>query len=391
MKTRVVTIALGSVLALGVGCSKEEGGAPGGKGGRGGRGAMQFPVEVVPVEARNVEYVVSAVGSVEAFEQVQITARVAGVVEQVRFSEGQEVKKGQVLAEIDPARYGIAVRSAQAALEKAEALHAEARAAAARREAANAQSPGLLPAEQLESALARASTAAAEARAAKAALEQAELNQRDAYVRAPLEGVLQTRTVQTGQYVQPGTVLATLLRREPLLLRFTVPEAEVARVKPGLSLRFTVRAEEGSHSARITHVAAAAEAESRMVRVVAEVEGEAARALRPGAFATVTVPVETTEAAPVIPQVAVRPSERGFLAFVVEDGKARERVVEPGLRTADGLLEVRRGLNPGEMLVVRGGEALRDGAAVRIVEGTGPGFTGEPRLEPDGGQGGASR
>jgi membrane fusion protein, multidrug efflux system len=388
VKTHVVRIALGAVLALGAGCGKESGGPPAGKG---GRGAMRFPVEVAPVEARDVEYIISAVGSVEAFEQVQITARVAGVVEQVRFSEGEEVKKGQVLAEIDPARYGIAVRSAKAALEKAEAQRVEARAGADRRAEANARSPGLLPADQLDSAVARARIATAEASAARAALEQAELNLRDAYVRAPMEGVLQTRTVQTGQYVQAGAVLATLLRREPLLLRFSVPEAEVTRMKPGMPLRFTVRAEGGSYTARISHVGAAAEARSRMVRVVAEVGGEEARAPRPGAFATVTVPVETAVAAPVIPQTAVRPSERGFLVFVVEDGKARERVVEPGLRTADGKLEVRRGLRPGELLVVRGAEALKDGASVRIAEGTRPSFTGEPRREADGGHGGASR
>ena len=68
-----------------------------------------------------------------------------------------------------------------------------------------------------------------------------------------------------------------------------------------------------------------------------------------------------------IPQTAVRPSERGFLAFVVEDGKAVERVLTLGLRTAGGLVEVRSGLAAGESLVVRGAEALRAGAAVRVA------------------------
>jgi multidrug efflux system membrane fusion protein len=352
---------------------------------------VQFPVEVAPVEARDVEYVVAAVGSVEAFEQVQITARVAGVVEQVRFMEGQSVKKGEVLAEIEPTRYSIAVRSAQAALEKAQAARAEAEAAAGRRTAANEERPGLLPAEQLDTAQARARTAAADASAAKAALDQAELNLRDAYVKAPMDGVLQTRTVQTGQYVQPGTVMATLLRRDPLLLRFTVAEADVSRVKPGMPARFTVRTDGRTYTGRITYVADAADPASRMVKVTAEVGGKEAQALRPGAFATVTVPVETAQGAPVIPQTAVRPSERGFLAFVVQDGKARERVVDLGLRTADGLVEVREGLKPGEQLVVRGGEALKDGAAVRIAEAARPGFTGEPRREADAANGGAVR
>lgn len=400
MKTRVVTMALGAALALGTGCGKPAGGAPaaqgggkgGGKGGGpGGRGPLQFPVEVRPVESRDVEYVVSAVGSVEAFEQVQITARVAGVVEQVRFMEGQSVKKGEVLAEIEPARYGIAVRAAQASLEKALAAKAEADSAAGRRAAANEAKPGLLPAEQIDTAEARARTAAADASAAKAAVEQAELNQRDAYVKAPMEGVLQTRTVQTGQYVQPGTVLATLLRRDPLLLRFTVPESDVARLKPGMPARFTVRSDSRTYTGKISYVADAADPASRMVKVTAEVRGEDAKALRPGAFATVTVPVDTAKGAPVIPQTAVRPSERGFLTFVVQDGKARERVVELGLRTADGLVEVREGLKPGEQLVVRGGEALKDGAGVRIAEGQKPAFTGEPRQEAEANTGGSPR
>ena len=391
-------VALMAVVALGSACGKKEGGgAPGGGppsgragGGPGGRGAMQFPVEVAPIEIRDVEYAVSAVGSVEAFEQVQITARVAGVVERVGFTEGQTVKKGEVLAEIEPTRYSLAVDAAKAAQEKAQAAAAEAQAGAQRRAAVNEQRPGLLPAEELESFQTRARTAAAEVSAAKAALDQAQLNLRDAYVRAPMDGVLQTRTVQTGQYVQPGHVMATLLRRDPLLLRFRVPEADVARIKPGMEARFTVRSDSRGFSAKITHVAAAADDQSRMVQVTAHVAQEDIEALRPGAFASVTVPVGISKGSPVVPQTAVRPSERGFLAYVVEDGRARERVVELGLRTADGRVEVREGLKPGEKLVVRGAEALREGAAVRIAEGSPPAATGEPRRLENGGRAGGA-
>jgi len=393
--TLTVTLAM---LAVGGACKKDaEASKPGGPpsaqgGGRGGgRGPIAFPVEVEPVVTRDVEFVVNAVGSVDAFERVQITARVPGAVERVLFMEGQEVKKGDVLAEIEPARYAIAVRSADAALAKARAALAEAQAGAERRVAVNQASPGLLPAEQLDTYQARARTAEADVASAKANLDQAQLNQRDAYVRAPMDGVLQTRTVQTGQYVQPGAVLATLLRREPLLLRFNVPEADTARLKPGMPARFTVPSETGTFSGRITHVAQAADAVSRMVPVTAEVAGEDAHRLRAGAFASVAVPVETRGERPVVPQTAVRPSERGFIAFVVEGDKARERVLELGMRTADGRVEVREGLKAGETLVVRGGEALRDGATVKVAEGRKPALTGEPRAEDAGGAGGAGR
>jgi membrane fusion protein (multidrug efflux system)/multidrug efflux system membrane fusion protein len=83
----------------------------------------------------------------------------------------------------------------------------------------------------------------------------------------------------------------------------------------------------------------------------------------------VTVPIGEARTSPVVPQTAVRPSERGFLAFVVEDSTARERVLTLGLRTEDGRVEVKSGLSAGEMLVVRGAEALRDGAKIRLAGG----------------------
>ncbi|WP_437995899.1 efflux RND transporter periplasmic adaptor subunit [Sorangium sp. So ce185] len=363
---RVAALALVAGLALlgSPACKKGEEASPE-QGRKPGKQAMSFPVEVAPVAAERVEYAVPAVGTVEAFEQVQLTARVAGVVEAVRFMEGDEVKAGQVLVEIDPARYNLAVRAARATLDRMTATQAEAAAGLERREAEGAE--GVFSKEEVASWRSRAATTAAQVAEAKIAVDQALLNLRDAYVRAPIPGKIQTRTVQTGQHVAVGTVLATLLRRDPLLLRFQIPAAEATRVRPGMEARFAVKGDARTYTAKLTHVADAADPATRMVAATGEVQGEGKDLLRPGTFAEVTVPVGASGDAPVIPQTAVRPSERGFLAYVVDGTTARERVLSLGLRTADGRVEVKSGLSVGERLVVRGAEALRDGSQVRIA------------------------
>jgi multidrug efflux system membrane fusion protein len=290
------------------------------------------------------------------------------VVEQVRFIEGQEVKKGDVLAEIELARYQLAVRSAQAALERAKAAQADAQAALERRESVTGRYPGLIPGEEVAAVRTRAATAEAEARAAQVALEQAQLNLQDARVRAPIGGIMQTRTVQTGQYVQPGTVLGTLLRREPLLLRFSVPEDGARRLTLGQKVAFSTRDASATFQAKVSHIGGAAEDVSRLVPVTAEVLPEDAEKLRPGTFAEVNAAVGSSGNAPVVPQTAVRASEKGFLAYVVEGDKARERVVQLGMRTPEGLVEVKQGLKDGDLLVVRGAEALQEGSSVRVAE-----------------------
>ncbi|WP_437730653.1 efflux RND transporter periplasmic adaptor subunit [Sorangium sp. So ce1335] len=374
---RVAALALVAALLVlgspackkGEEASPEQGRRPGGKQG------MSFPVEVVTVAAERVEYAIPAVGTVEAFEQVQLTARVAGVVEAVRFMEGDEVKAGQVLVEIDPARYNLAVRAARATLDRMNATQAEAASGLERREAEGAE--GVFSKEDIASWRSRAATTAAQVAEAKVAVDQALLNLRDAYVRAPIEGKIQTRTVQTGQHVAVGTVLATLLRRDPLLLRFQLPAADAPRVRPGMEARFQVKGDARTYSAKLTHVADAADPATRMVAATGEVQGEGKELLRPGTFTEVTVPVGASGDAPVIPLTAVRPSERGFLAYVVDGTTARERVLSLGLRTPDGRVEVKAGLSAGERLVVRGAEALREGAQVRIAPpGSAPG--GQP-------------
>lgn len=356
--------AAAAVIAI-TGACKKEAGAP--AAGQGQRGRVQFPVDVVPVQVRSLVYSVTAVGSVEAFEKVQVTARVPGVADRVRFSEGGFAAADQVLVEIETERYRLGVEAAQAAYEKSEASKADAEAGLKRRETVITQTPGLIPGEEVEAWRTKVLVAASEVAQMRSALNQAKLNLRDAFVRAPISGIIQTRTVQTGQYVQTGTVLATLVRRDPLLLRFKVPERDAARIKPGQEARFRVREDSREFTAKVVHVAEAADDVSRLVDVTANINDPSDRTLRPGSFAEITVPVSSTREAAVIPVSAVRPSERGFIAFVVEGDKAVERILTLGMRSADGQVEVLSGLKAGEALVVRGSEALQNGVTVRMI------------------------
>lgn len=365
------TLLLLAGLVLGApGCGRgsDAGAAAGGRG-----RALEFPVEVEIARSRSVEYAIRAVGSVEAFERVRVVARVPGAVERVRFAEGDRVERDQVLVEIEPERYRVEVESARAGLRKAEAELAEALSGLERRE----REPGLFPAEDVELWRRRSRVSEADVEAQRALLARTELNLRDALVRAPSGGTIETRSVETGQYVQPGTVLASLVRREPLLVRFEVTEPDAGSLRAGMDVEFIVPGVSRSFAAEITHVGGSADAASRMVTVTGRVTDPSRDTLRPGSFAEVRVPVGRSEGAPVVPETAIRPSERGFLAFVVEDGVARERVLDLGLRTADGRIEIRSGLAPGERLVVRGGEALSDGARVLVAPAAADGGSGE--------------
>ncbi len=336
---------------------------------RGGRHSKKagavFPVEVERAQERQVTYAVHAAGSLMAMDNVQVTARVAGVVEKIRFMEGSHVEKGAVLAEIEPERFRLAVASARASFDKAKAAASEAKAAYQRRDKLTRRSPGLVSAEELEQYAGRYRTAQAEEALAKAALDLAELNLRDAYVRAPMAGVMETRSVQTGRYVQPGTALATMIRREPLLLETFVAPEEAARLSADMTANFEADGKAGL-TARIRHIGQAASETSRRVRVVAEVKG-AGKTRRPGEFVKVTIPLTASQPSIVIPLRAVRPSERGFLAYVASDeGIAHERVLKLGLRTEDGMVEILDGIRPGDDVVVRGAEALFEGARLRM-------------------------
>lgn len=369
----------------------DTGGGRGGRGMRGGEGGFTFAVDVLEVKAQKLEYVVTAPGTIEAFERVQVTSRVAGVVDRVAFSEGQAVKKGDTLVVIDSERFRLAVNSAKAALEKAQAAQKDVEGQVSRREGAMDKHPGLIPGEELESYRTKSLTAKADTAVAAENVKIAELNLRDSFVRAPIDGTIQTRTVETGQYVQAGYVMATLLREEPMLLRFQVEPLEAPRLKPGMPVKFTLRETQREFTAKISLTAGAADPTTHMVGVTAQVDpSEHKYWLRPGSFCDVSIDVNATREAPVIPRSATRATDHGYVAYVLNGEVVDEKPLTLGMSTKDGWVEVKSGLAPGDWLVVRGVEALTPGARVRptrlaSMDAGAPPLAEEPREPREGG------
>ena len=354
------------VLWAALGCSKatSDSGLKKGK----GVNKLEYPVQVAPLELRQVSYTVMAPGSIEAFQQVQITARVAGAVDKVSFVEGQEVKQGDLLVAIEPDRYQVAVDQAKVAIDRAVATEKASEAELARRQQAVAQHPGLVAGEEVETYATNVATGKADIAAAQQALRVAQLNLRDSYVRAPIPGVIQSRSVQAGQYLQPGAILGTLLQRDPLLLRFGVTEQDAPRLKAGMIANMVMRESTRTYTAKIVLLADAADPSTRLVPITAQVDDTAHKYwLRPGAFCEVNVPIGDAKQAIVVPSISVQPTATGNIVYTVDDKNvAHLRVVQLGMYTPDGGVEITQGLTAGELLVVEGFEALSEGAPVKI-------------------------
>ncbi|MSQ84893.1 MAG: efflux RND transporter periplasmic adaptor subunit [Myxococcales bacterium] len=340
----------------------------GGAGQAGRKSPQAFAVETQTVRNRQLEFAIDALGTVVAFEEAQVTARVAGTVDKVDFAEGDLITTDQVLAEVEPRRFRLVAEQARATIQRTQAMLDDAKKTLARKKQMGIE---VATGEEIDLAGAKVRIAQAELAQGQATLELAELNLGDARVRSAVAGVVQSRKVQTGQYVQPGTVLATVLRLEPLRVQFAVAEIDAQRLQPAMPVEFRLRGLAATQHAMIKHIAGKADDATRLVQVWAEIGGDHA-GMRPGAFAEVRMTVGNPWPAPVVPQSAIRPSDKGFIAYVIEAGgppKARERILQLGMRTADGLIEVKAGLVAGEQVVIVGAEALREGAQVRVVVG----------------------
>ncbi len=372
MKHRRVAPALvGGLVLLSLPACRDTGSA-----GSGPPARPALAVRTAPVAVQDVVYRIKALGSLEAEDLVQVTAEVEGAVAQVLFNEGDSVTPRTVLVRIDPDRYRLELERAEAAQREATAEAERAGADLRRREElAGAQlvAPEELARSRQETARLRAAVEAA--RVARAIAEQ---NVERSEVHPPIAGRINTRTVDTGQFVKTGDLLATLVNASRLRLRFKVSDAESLYARVGEEVTFRVSALGAQDfPAKIYHVGQVADPTTRQVEVLAWVKNPGV--LKPGFFAEVVLAGDSRKGALVVPEGAILASEQGFVTYVVKDGVAHQRPIQIGLRTGDGLVEIVDGLKPAETVVIEGSDRLDDGTPVRDA---GPSEGEAPAADP---------
>lgn len=328
------------------------------------KGDQAFPVEIAEVTAQSLVQTLRAPGTIEAFETIQITTRVAGSLDRLAVAEGDRVAVGDQIAAIDAERYRLTLVTAQAQVARAEADQADARDAATRRD--ELAKVDRITAEQAQQARLRVLQTDADLAIAKAAAERAALDLKDATVTAPIAGVIQRRDARTGAYLPVGAPLVTLVQRDPLELHFTVPVGDAHRLAVGQKVTAATRGGGASVTAVIRLISDTVDPGTRLVSVVARVDTDHEAALRPGTFVetTIALPPRTVIA---VTSLALRSGERGTMAYVFDGQVLHERRVTLDGQTDAGDLIVTSGLTTGERLAVRAGDGLRDGMAVVAV------------------------
>jgi membrane fusion protein, multidrug efflux system len=352
------------LLLLLAGCKPSSGPYTGG----GAPPKRSFPVEVQTVGTEEVQYVIDAAGSLEPQEEVKVTARVAGTIERILFDEGMKVTAETALVEIDRSRYRLLADRAKAAHERAVAEAAKADTVLQNRRELKKKDATYVGDEEIATLTSQLNAARAAATEAKSSHDLALQDVEYSQARSLVPGTINTKNISTGQYVAAGTLLATLVDQSKLKLRFKVSETESVKLSAvmaeGRRITFTVRPLPGKiFQAELIHISPQANTQTRTVECLAVVENRG-DILKPGFFAMVRAVVQTRQKAVVVADSGILPTERGFVAFVVKDGKAVQRSVRAGLFVREGVVEILEGLVPGDELVVTGAAALRDGADV---------------------------
>ena len=328
-------------------------GGPGGPGGPGGRGGNDrpTPVEIVTVGRGTVSRTSTVASILEPLRAVGVNAQLSGILLSVRVEEGNYVRQGQVLAQIDARELEAQVKSAEAALEFAEST--------AKRSDELFRQQIITAAEYERDRAALAS--------GQATLDQLRTRLGYATLRAPISGVVTEKRAETGDIVSPQTRIFSVADVSVLVARAMVSELDVPSLQAGATADLTVDALGGAKvSGRIRRVFPSADSTTRLVPVEVALSGSALSQLRPGNTVRVTFRLGTRQDALLIPTRAVMGPAGARTVMIVQGGMGVRRPVRVG-PDIDGQTEVFEGLVVGDTVVVAGNMLLREGAPVRIV------------------------
>jgi len=302
------------------------------------------PVELVAVEVGPLLEKLAATGVLDAEESVDLKPEVEGEVTSIQMTEGQTIKKGDLILQIDESKQQATVAEAESDFRLAEETVRRADALLA---------DGTISRQEHDQ------THAAYRRS-EATLKLARKRLTEYTLTAPFDGILGRRFISIGQYVSPQTILVSIYALNRMKLDFSVPERYSARVKPGQTLSLTVAAHgEEKFAGEIYLVEPEVDAETRTVQVRAYVPNADHR-LKPGMFANVTLSVGTKDNALTLPEDCIFPHTGGFAVYRDAGGVAELVPVETGLRVP-GRVEILSGLKAGDLVARSGNLRLSPG------------------------------
>jgi membrane fusion protein (multidrug efflux system) len=316
----------------------------------GARSSAPAFVTLAPVRSERISQKLEALGNARANESVDISTKISNIVTAVTFRDGERVKRGHVLVQLDNAQARADVAAAQAAVTESESLYNRSR------ELLDTQALSKSSFDQLEATL----------KANRARLGAASARLEDTVIRAPFSGRVGLRRVSVGTLISPGDVITTLDDTSVIKLDFAVPENFLASLREGLTIRATAPAFPGrTFAGSVSSIDSRVDIATRSVTVRALLANEDG-ALKPGMFLNVSLANDEREAL-VIPEEALTPEAERQYVFVVTDGKVSRREVRIGGRRP-GSVEILAGVVAGERVIVEGTQKVRDGAMVRATE-----------------------
>lgn len=326
------------------------------------------PATVSTVDAERVEWqpAIGAIGTAFAARGVDLSVEAAGIVREIGFTSNEVVDAGRVLLRLDDTvqRADLAATETQLDLETANL-----------RRTRQLEGRGVTTNVTLEAVEAAARAAEAQVSRSTALLDQRQLV-------APFGGTIGLPRVELGQYIQPGTVVATLQDLDTMRVDFSLPEQNLGIIEIGQPLHVRADGIDQTFDGEIVGIDPRVNPTSRMVAVRASID--AGGALTPGQFVRIQVDLPREDGVVALPQTAVTTSLYGDFVYAVRPSEddpdqlvARQVFVELGRRSG-GMIEVRSGIGPGETVVSAGQNRLSSGQPVVIDNSINPVATAQP-------------
>ncbi len=334
-------------------------------------------VSAVVVQARDLEVVENVVGALENVVDPSLGAEVAGRVLRVLAFTGKKVKRGELLAEIDPQDFEIQSRGDAAEIARLQSLLVQAERLVERQQKLVAQ--GFISQNAVDDAMAQRNALRESIAAARARAEQTRRNLGKTRVVAPIDGEVEVQIVAAGDYVKVGDPLFKLVGTNRLHAHLPLPESAGPRIRPGLKVRLSAPSSpEKFIEASIDEIRPTVGAQNRALDAIAKFDNDGS--FRGGGSVNARIVLAVREKALTVPEqsVVLRPAGKVVYVLAEQDGKlvARQRMVETGVRQ-DGYYEIVKGLAPGDRIAVDGAGFLTHNAVVAL-----------PKPRPDSGKGG---